>query len=291
MVVLGALWWGDVTFAAGAAAGKTPRQAESGSLQSYRVDADVSVLRAPKAGAAVVHVLTFGDDVDVYSGEFSGYKKVRVRLRRGEKVGYVQTSLQRSWALTPAKQFEGRPYTFYFSLVEAFYRQGERDLQTNPMTIYTISDFTGMSTFFELGIDYKLEDPWEIRVGLAARKMDLEGEAVADDAVTKNRFLLKESFLGLNVGAKYNPREWKRWGAIAGLEVSRGTSVDLVVLEGPPVDEGDIEMPVFSILYGGLTYQKQLNKHLVVEPALQLGSVVTADPVILMLEARLTLLF
>ncbi|OFZ18391.1 MAG: hypothetical protein A2Z20_04030 [Bdellovibrionales bacterium RBG_16_40_8] len=178
---------------------------------------------------------------------------------------------------------------YYISAVESYQFQGNRELQTATDDIYEISDFKGLSTFFSFGGEYLFGNGLVSRAGLIFRRIELKGEAAPISSGSKNIFLLKQDFIGLETGLRYKPKGWGAWSLMGGLEYSRGQKIELNVLEGPNVNTDNPKKSVYIVASTSLLYARNLGSGFYIEPALRMGAVMTMVPFIFLTEAVITL--
>lgn len=75
------------------------------------------------------------------------FVQVRFKSSGKTKPGYVAKDAVVGWEIyTPQAQRRSK-YSIFVSTVGAYYRQGRRDLQTAADSIYSVSEFSGFSTF------------------------------------------------------------------------------------------------------------------------------------------------
>ncbi len=216
-----------------------------------------------------------------------GFLEVFVTYKGRQVRGYVlKTSLQRSRILlSTGKSFhEDKDHKWVFGALGAYSSdsQGARDLTTGPDTSYDIGDFAGQALYFGAYADWPFSTSYAIRLSLLLRQIRMEGDALLQDSpAAPSKFRVTQNFLSLAIGLKksiFLPNLW--W--LAELEMAKGTSVTLDVLEGNAVDQSEVTPPFFIIGSLSLGYDIKVAKHWRVFPQARIGLAGTSPATVLM---------
>ena len=117
-----------------------------------------------------------------------------------------------------------------------------------------------------------------------ARQTVMSGVSQTDNSVTTNKLELTQNFLGVDFALAYRPQRWRWWAIKGHMEYSVGTSAKIAVLEGPPIDDSDIELPQFLVFGLSTSRTIKVSRRVRFEPAVKLGLAATANPPILIAE-------
>ncbi|MCB0351354.1 MAG: hypothetical protein KDD38_09240 [Bdellovibrionales bacterium] len=251
----------------------------------------VAVYSKPSESSSIIYRLSLGEQVAISSKNRGQFKAVLFKASGRFQKGYVLESETNKWGLISpiVAEIPRKRFSIYASVIESFGWQGKRDLQTASDAIYSVGTFSGFSTFFAAGVDMPYGEEWAVRLGVVMRRSYLEGVTQPENSATEYKFGLEQDFIGASAGLRLRPKSWGAWSLMGGAEFSKGTSVDLKVLKGPSVNTSEVQLPYFMIFSGALLYEKLLSKDFAFEPALRLGVVATAEPVILIAEGLLTI--
>jgi len=177
---------------------------------------------------------------------------------------------------------------FYGSLIGAYQFQGPRQIKTSPTSIYDVGEFSGTSASYAAGFEYRFSSELSGLVGGVLRTILLEG-GTSSTTASKNVFRVTKEFQGIETGFRYTPKAWNGWGMSIRGEYDQGQSVQLKVLQGPPVDQSDVHPTSIVVLFGGIEYLKRRGPGLYLRPEFLVGVVPSTMPVTTIVEFRLTL--
>lgn len=250
----------------------------------YTVRDNTEVYEHPKADSEVIHYLNTGDTVLVGGVASKKFRIIKFKLGQSIQQGYVLSQQIAGWDTVVNAVSSRKRVSAFVSLHGSYQRQGERALQTSADSTYSVSEFSGFSQFLAAGVDFPYGEEWAIRLGLIVRNSYMEGKAKPDNTSTQYQFSLDQDFIGASAGLRFRPKAWGPLSFMAGAEFSKGTRVELKVLDGPAVDSSEVKLPYFMIFSGAVLYDFKLSQNLGFEPGLNIGVVATADPVIVLAE-------
>jgi len=262
-----------------------------------RVSEEASVYARPDMDSEVLHTLVFGDEVRVSKKKQAGYRLVEFRVRGKVGRGYVAEEdiaefdpVQAATRQTSKNSVAiKRPSYIYGAGQLSYLYQGKRDLQTTADTINEVTEFKGSANYFSFGYEYGYRPDWGIRFGVVMRESHTEGDSVVRDTTTQNRFSLRQSFTGAELGLRYAPAKWRGVSFLASVEISKSSKIDLQVLSGSPIETDDIKRSTFGVLQGAIAYDWRLKPSFMLQPFVKGGVIVTTDPVTFISEAGLAL--
>jgi hypothetical protein len=174
--------------------------------------------------------------------------------------------------------------SYYLWLIASYQYQAERELQAGSDSVYTLSEFTGISPYISIGVDRPRDEKWALRGGLVIRRTHMTGSAVVKDTPTRYKFQLDQQFVGLEGGLRYRPSQNSTLSYLALFEVSKAMKTELKVLEGSAIDTTGIEKPFFFVMSAAATYEYLFVDKWHLEFGLKVGAIVTAEPPIALAE-------
>lgn len=258
------------------------------------VQDDLPVYDKPEAGSREVSRLTRGDRLVISPKIYGAYRKVLVTYGGKRQGGFIKISqIRRSYIKDRdeeelAKQrIYNRDYGLGLSLIASHMRQDGRKFTTGAADTYDISPLTSTTFFFSIFSDVPWSNTMMLRPYLSFRSTKFKGEAELVGSINPLRpaqVTLEQSFLGIGVLAKMydGPRDTFWWGG--GIEVGSGDKSNLIIDDGIPLKvEG--EKPLYVLLYGSIGWDVPAPGAFWLVPDLRLGIVPNNDPIILYLEA------
>jgi hypothetical protein len=175
------------------------------------------------------------------------------------------------------------------AVLETYFDQPARQIETNLNNVYNLSAFTGLNTSVYLGGEYTFSPGWRLMAGLVYRQVDTTGSAneVSDNLI--ETFKLAQRFYGAQVGLRYVLEKRKRWSLIGIAEYDRGTSISLTVTSGPAINPVDLPLPTYFSFSGGAMYAYPINDLYFVDLGVKAGAVITTNPINAFVEAAVGL--
>jgi hypothetical protein len=252
------------------------------------IDDEVALYSHPRSGLKPIYILRLGDEVQVSERIVQGFRIVEFNAYGKKRRGYAQeVELLGRGSQWPQKS-SARKSSLFVSGVYSQQKQGSRELQTNPYSIYKVGDFEGASQFLAFGYDWYLNQRFTVRLGYVQRTVLIEGNATQLGSSTVYEFELEQKYHGFLLGLKYSGSSWRGWSILGELEYDRSFEQNFKSLSGPTVDDSQMKDVKNLTLSGVVLYNYGLNRKFAVEPALRLGSIVSAQPYILLTEAQLS---
>jgi hypothetical protein len=178
---------------------------------------------------------------------------------------------------TPIKKREPN-WHVSVSYLESYFYQPARQVETSLDDIYNLSPFTGLNSAGALRVEYNFYPGWHILAGAIYRQVTTSGNAAEQPTGVVETFKLSQTFLGGELGLRYDMQSFKRWSLIGLVEYDMGQSISLTVTAGPPVAEPPLGMPTYFILTGGFSYALPLNENYFFDMGLKGGAVMTTNP-------------
>ena len=265
------------------------------------VQDDMPVYQKPERGARQVSRLSRGDRVVISPKIYGAYRKVLVTYGGKRRGGYIRISQMRKSYIKDrdeenlkGKRIYTRKYSLGLSVVGSYMRQGARSFSTGAGDQYDISAFASTTFFFSLFSDIPWSRTMMLRPYLTFRSTKFKGEAELKGAINALRpaqVSLEQKFLGLGLMAKFYgaPRDSFWYGG--GIELGNGTSSDLVIDDGIPLEVEGEDKPFFALIYGAAGWDIPAPGAFWLAPDFRLGIVPNNDPMIMYLEVYLSLAY
>lgn len=255
---------------------------------SITVSRATAVYSSPKFENMTSYTLRVGQIVEVDNDSLvDGYRKVFIATPKGLKTGYVLDSDYRAWS---AEQTDSpRRWSVWVAPIYSYLIQGDRVFTTNMNSTYSISNFTGGTLFFAGGGEYQWSSNWSAIFGVVRRTSSTSGNATEQDSGLVTKYQVDQTFIGGIGGLRYRPDGWNHWRFDGQLEYSKGESISLATLNGPPLDSSSIKLGKYFVMTGGIVYDFVLSQHWSLDPGIRAGAVLSTVPITSDLEAEIDL--
>ncbi len=242
---------------------------------------DLNVYSTAKAATAPKWKLRRGQTITASSSAQGGFRRIRATAKGKSITGYVLDSdIDEN-----SRDSEPAPSGLLgFSYIFSQISQKNHDLNTNDDTTYEISRFSGATQFFRVFYDRRLTPSLIGRASVVKRETETAGNAVVKGATAVSDIVLTQSFLGAQAELLYATPDFWVGG---GLEVSKGTSVNIVTKSGPIIDDNGLDMPFFTIISLGTGAYFGPVARFYIMPEFRAGIVVTTDPMTQLYEVLL----
>lgn len=255
-------------------------------IEELVIEDEVPVFSKPVRGGEPIHHLHLGDEIRASTQIKNGFRIIQYKHKNRKKKGFVLAAQLAAREAVSSKLPAKKKSSFFVAAVHSMQKQASRELQTTPDSTYDVGEFSGSSQFFAMGFDGFLSSQFTLRAGLVLRKVYLEGDATQEGSPSVYKFALEQNYYGLLFGVKYRDPDWGKWSLMAELEVDKSYDQSLKVKQGPSVDDGQMKDVTNISTSGVVSYTHLFSNQWGVEPSLRLGSIVSAQPYILLFEGQ-----
>lgn len=249
----------------------------------------LSVFMEPNEFTKEIIRLEPGETVVVSPRIYDGFRKVLVNIRGRRRSGYIPTrKIRRSIIRERGAQAQsqwGEAYNDEIAVgvatVYSYLRQGESGFQeSDGLTNWLFSELTSTTLFFSLFVDLPFDDTLGFRVYLAQRTTEFSGTARQESVSptpTQGPIKREQTLLALGAVAKIYPQFASRWWWGGGMELAKGTSVNLS-LNGIDIETTEQDLPFFLSFFGSVGGEFPVFKSVYLTPDIRVGSIATTKP-------------
>lgn len=269
IIILIALIWALI-FSSAAAFG------ESSLKSRYKVGRVTPVYSGPDKEWITDKKFTKGQIVLVSEDCDEGF--CAVNELNGAEIGFAPRTALIDWQWLESVGERPKKWRVEFSVLESFIIQNPHLIQTSLNSNYNVSTFRGQNTNFSIGVDYKKDANWHWQGGFIYRHADTEGDSVEVGTGLTNRFRLEQVFYGVNGALMYHLSRNDNFSFGGYVEYSKGQSVDLKVVSGPPINSTGLGRPLYVIIEGVIAYTREIRKNHYLSLVGRGGLITTTNP-------------
>ncbi len=257
------------------------------SLFEITVEKETSLYALPTVESKILRILQVGEVITATISEKKYFLEV-LDKPNGSRLGYIHTAKIKGFRIKrlamPSPSSQTTPYR------ELGYRQsyglGLRYLRVhmkqqaysdtiNEVT-YEFSEFESQGASYGLQLSLPSVNNWNFRINLVQRTTSFRAQSKIKGVPNSYSHITRNQKL-LGVGLDINHYLTRRSYIISGVEISKGTDVD-IQFGAQTLATGKNDLPFFVLAKLGIGYDFEVFKNLYLNPEVEIGLDLNSDP-------------